>query len=299
MAGVFGLGCASMADAAQVGNEAPATTTGATVADGAAAEKAEEFGSIVAKPAGTPQQQERDAYYRKALEVAAIFSPGAKSDEKKKQEAVYAYTSSNKPLAVEMLMLCMDRRNVKDAQLRMGAIHALQAAKHRAPAYSERLASVAVTDSDPYVRGTAAAVVKENKDDIAISRTVENLMGSYNEAGQIANAAMHDNAIAALNVVNDRRVFQKLLYYVTTEIRVTNSELANFATRQIDTITVNNGGNTTLVTPISLPIQFPEMKIARVQTTAKCPAVNALEDLSGQRFGDDVELWKKWLAARK
>jgi hypothetical protein len=257
----------------------------------------DEFGSIGTNPKAG-KFQERIAYFNKALEVSAIFSPEAKSDEKKKKEAIANYTSSDKARSVEMLLACMDSRNVDKPQLRMGAVRALQAAQFSHRVASEWLAYTAVSDPDAEVRNTAVAVVKENKDDQAIGRTVQYLMGAFNEGGQLANPALKANAVAALQGIGDRRVYQALLYHVTMELRVTNTELNNLATRQIDAFTVNNGANATVLVPLSFPIQFPELKVTKVHTTVKCPAVNALEALSGQQFGNDVERWQKWIAGK-
>jgi len=65
-------------------------------------------------------------------------------------------------------------------------------------------------------------------------------------------------------VSSDRR-------YVTLELRPTVTELVSFQTRQLDTFAINNGANVSVVVPLALPIQFPELAIRRVRTTATCP----------------------------
>jgi Flp pilus assembly secretin CpaC/tetratricopeptide (TPR) repeat protein len=65
-------------------------------------------------------------------------------------------------------------------------------------------------------------------------------------------------------VSSDRR-------YVTLEMRPTVTELVSFQTRQIDTFAVNNGANVTVLVQLALPIQFPELAIRRVRTTATVP----------------------------
>jgi len=65
-------------------------------------------------------------------------------------------------------------------------------------------------------------------------------------------------------VSSDRR-------YVTLELRPTVTDLFNFATRQIDSFSVNNGANINVLVSLSFPIQFPELSIRRVRTTATVP----------------------------
>jgi Flp pilus assembly secretin CpaC len=65
-------------------------------------------------------------------------------------------------------------------------------------------------------------------------------------------------------VSSDRR-------YVTLELRPTVTELVNFQTRQIDTFSVNSGANVNILVQLAFPIQFPELAIRRVRTTATCP----------------------------
>ncbi|MCK6470340.1 MAG: hypothetical protein L6R28_01225 [Planctomycetes bacterium] len=65
-------------------------------------------------------------------------------------------------------------------------------------------------------------------------------------------------------VSSDRR-------YVTLEMRPTVTELAQFQTRQIDSFTINQGAAATVLIPLSFPVQFPELRIQRVRTTATVP----------------------------
>jgi len=59
--------------------------------------------------------------------------------------------------------------------------------------------------------------------------------------------------------------------YVTVEMRPTVTELISFKVRQIDSFTVNSGAQVNLIIPLSFPIQFPELAITRVRTTATVP----------------------------
>ena len=59
--------------------------------------------------------------------------------------------------------------------------------------------------------------------------------------------------------------------YVTVEMRPTVTQLVNFVTRQLDSFTVNSGAQVNLILRLSFPIQFPELSISRVRTTATVP----------------------------
>jgi len=65
-------------------------------------------------------------------------------------------------------------------------------------------------------------------------------------------------------VSSDRR-------YVTLELRPTVTELVSFVTRQIDSFSVNSGANVNILVMLSFPIQFPELSIRRIRTTATVP----------------------------
>lgn len=65
-------------------------------------------------------------------------------------------------------------------------------------------------------------------------------------------------------VSSDRR-------YVTLEMRPTATELVNFQTRQINSFSVNSGANMNILVMLSFPIQFPELSVRRVRTTATVP----------------------------
>jgi len=65
-------------------------------------------------------------------------------------------------------------------------------------------------------------------------------------------------------VSSDRR-------YVTLELRPTVTELVSFVTRQIDSFQIHTTANVVFIIALSFPIQFPELAIRRVRTTATVP----------------------------
>ena len=184
--------------------------------------------------------------------------------------------------------------------MRRGALNALNQAKLTSPEISNALVAVAVYDPSEAMRKAAVASIKLRKDDVATKGMLDCLLATYDEAGNVKVQAEHDNAVEGSRALadDDSRIYKSLLekaYYATLETRITNTELANLVTRQIDSYTVNSGAQVNLILRLSFPIQFPELKITRIRTTVKAPCINAMEELSGQNFGEDVEKWDKWV----
>jgi HEAT repeat protein len=260
-----------------------------------------------------------DGYFERAKEVSVLFSVNAvkpvvgtkavatsgtadvdtKAAAKTREQLLRSMLAENKTLTIESLLKCIDSRIVSDVETRKGALKAIEFSEFRHATLSKYIASVAVVDPVKEVRETAVTTIKNRKDDPAIGNMTQFLMGSYDEGGKVLDATLRDNAVDALRGLGDKRVYQTLLYYATCEIRSTNTELGSFATRQIDAIVLQNGASAVLPLALSFPIQFPELKISKVRTTVKCPAVNALESLSNQKFGDDLDRWGKWIDKQK
>jgi hypothetical protein len=199
-----------------------------------------------------------------------------------------------------LLLACLDPKNNPEPDLRRGAMNAMNQAKLTSTEISNALAAVAITDPSEAVRKAAIASIKLRKDDVATKRFMDCLLATYDEAGNVKLQAEHDNAIEGGRALaaDDNRIFQSLVekaYYATLETRITNTEVVNVKTRQIDSYTVNSGAQVNLILRLSFPVQFPELKITRIRTTVKAPCINALEELSGQGFGEDVEKWDKWM----
>jgi hypothetical protein len=201
-----------------------------------------------------------------------------------------------------LLISCLDPKEVREPELRRGALHALNAAKFASPEVSRALTAVAVADPNEDVRKDAVTSIKLRKDDLSTKQIIDFMLSTYDEQGNVKALAEHDNSIDAARVLaeSDSRVYQTLLekaYYATIETRVTNTELVNLVTRQIDAFTVNSGAQVNLILRLSFPIQFPELAITKVRTTVKapCASVQAMEEITGQVFGEDVEKWAKWI----
>ena len=201
-----------------------------------------------------------------------------------------------------LLISCLDPKSVTEPELRRGALHALNAAKFSSPEVSRALSTVAVSDPNEDVRKDAIASIKLRNDDVAVKQVIDYMLSTYDDNGNVKTLPEHDSSVDAARALaeGDSRVYKTLLekaYYATIETRVTNTQLVNFVTRQIDSFTVNSGAQVNLILRLSFPIQFPELAITKVRTTVKapCASVEALQELTGQPFGDDVDKWDKWI----
>ena len=132
-------------------------------------------------------------------------------------------------------------------------------------------------------------------DEAAMKQMIGHLMTAYAQSGETTSYALRDAAVASLRGLGERRIYQEMLYRVWMELRLTNVEEGNLTTRQLDTFAVQNGANASVLVPLALPIQFPELKIMRVHTGVIAPAASALRDVSGQDFGTDWDAWAKWV----
>ena len=224
------------------------------------------------------------------------------ADDNHRQNAVSALKNDVLRKGDSLLLTCADSRYTVDPVARMGAIKAFNAVNASGPNVPNILARAAVLDPSEDVRKTAVAEIKSFKShrsvyEPAVGGMLNLLRGAFNPNGEVANLSLRDNAAGALRGLGDDKfVYQASLYYVTIDVRATQTELVGFDTRSIGTVAIqnaNNGG--ALVVPLSLPIQFPKLRITRVRTTVKVPSVNALETLSGQAFGEDVDAWDKWI----
>ncbi len=282
----------------------------AQVANDEQAAAAEEL-SIGVNPRVSPVWQERIAYFNRAKELSAQFAAEAAAADKAKTEtkadsrtegkaekALKALLVENKTRTIEGLLSCLDSRTTSEVNTRIGALKAIEASQYTHPTVSQYLAASAIGDPERQVRAAAISTIKARKDDPAIGGMIQYLMSSFDDKGKVLNEEVKAGAVEALQTLNDKRVYQALQYYVTMELRVTNTELANFATRQIDSFSVNNGANVSVLVPLSFPIQFPELKITRVRTTVKCPAASGLEALTGMNFGEDLDKWQKFFAKK-
>lgn len=246
------------------------------------------------------REEKKESDRAKGLAICKKFAYDTESFVDGKAIQADATALAKDPNAKALLLACLDPKNNPEADLRRGALNAMNQAHLTSTEISNTLALIAITDPSEAVRKAAIASIKLRKDDVATKRFMDCLLATYDDAGNVKLQGEHDNAIEGGRALaaDDNRIYQSLLekaYYATLETRITNTELANFKTRQIDSYTVNSGAQVNLILRLSFPVQFPELKITRIRTTVKAPCINAMEELSGQNFGEDVEKWDKWV----
>ena len=188
----------------------------------------------------------------------------------------------------------LDAQVYRKPEQRLAALAALKVTHPTHFTVSRKLADATIFDPAADVRRAAVNLIKERKDDHATGMILGRLLPMFDAAGNAANPEYKDNAVAALKSINDRRVYETLLYHCMLEMRPTVTELSEFTTRTIHSYSVNQGANVAVLVFLSFPIQFPTIQIIKVRTTVSAPA-SALKALSGQDFGDDGNAWLDWI----
>lgn len=250
-------------------------------------------------PAAARKKQElrnKIEFYKQVEGYCKALAPNSSATEKERQIAE-AELTREKARAGEMLLACLNPANKADAAARLGALKAMELLKPTDQRTSYGLGASAVTDASAEVRSAAVSLVKARKDDFSIRTMIGHLLASYDENALVRDAVLHETAVAGLQALGDKRVYQALLYYATIELRATNVSAGSMTERSINSFNANNpnGGPQRL----SFPIQLPSLTVTQVQTTVVAPAMAALRDVSGQDFGQDWDRWGKWLDKQK
>lgn len=251
-------------------------------------------GQLVIGPRAVPKPvRERKAQEAKVLELCQkIYASASPEDDNRK--AATAELSRDVGSSGRIMTALLDPQLVPQEEERSAVLSGIEAVKPSGPDLSKRLAYTAMIDPAETVRQKTVSLIKARNDEWAIMTMVNAFVDAYGENGQVKDAGAAAAGGAALRALNDKRVLGAIHYYATLEVRTAVSELTNLVTRQIDTFTVNNGAQATVLTLLSFPIQFPEVKITSVKTTV-CAPCTALTALTGMNFGNDLEAWAKWI----
>jgi len=249
---------------------------------------------IIGPSARIQQQQVNELQIVEAFRTLAKDSA---SNDKARQTAI-ATLQRDKVKSTESMLAAFNPLHASDAAVRIGALQAMQTLKPVGERYSLALGTIAASDPVNDVRAAAISTIKSRGDDFAIRSMIGHLVSSFDQSGSVRDKLLAARASDALRGLNDKRVYQALLYYVTLELRLTNVSAGNLTTRQIDTFSVPSGQNP-FPAQLALPIQTPELTMTRVYTTVVAPAVGALKLISGEDFGDDWDKWGKWVAKQK
>lgn len=239
--------------------------------------------------------QERKAkMFEEAREASALFAPTSFVVDSMKRAAI-APMLKEKSAYIEMFRACMMPQNVPEPAQRIGAMLAVCELQPADMNLSYSLGSAAVSDPVAEVRAAAVGVIKARKDDFAIRTMIGHLFSTYDANGKVLDQNAHAQDLEAFKALADKRVVQAILYYVTMELRLSNIDGGSLTTRQIDSYQVNNNSALNL----AFPIQTPELKMTKVKTSVVAPAINALQDLTGQTFGQNTEKWQRWVEKQK
>ena len=241
------------------------------------------------------ESAERRSFFSTVKEASASLAPGKGSTDATREKAVLNTLQKDKVKAGEALAACLDAKSVPEKETRLGALRGIELLKPAGANISYALGTSAVADPEEAVRVSATKLVKDRNDTAAMNQMIGHLYSAYQPNGAVLSQSLRDSAVASLRGLNDRRIYQGILYRVWMELRLTNISEGNLTTRQIDTFAVNQGANATVLVPLALPIQFPELSIQRVNTAVIAPAVSALRDVTGQDFGQDWDAWSKWV----
>lgn len=260
----------------------------------AATPKAFDVDTMIAQ-AKPKESAERRSFFSTVKEASASLAPGKGSSDATREKVVLNTLQKDKVKAGEALAACLDSKTVPEKETRLGALRGIELLKPAGANISYALATSAVADPDESVRTSATKLVKDRNDTAAMNQMIGHLYSAYQPNGAVLSQSLRDSAVASLRGLNDRRIYQGVLYRVWMELRLTNISEGNLTTRQIDTFAVNQGANAAVLVPLALPIQFPELSIQRVNTAVVAPAVSALRDVTGQDFGQDWDAWSKWV----
>jgi hypothetical protein len=266
-------------------------TTGAMGAEKAAGDDAAAF-TIGKNPAYSATD------YASVSDLCKALSAPSKSDDKARLEAI-GKLSRDKVKIAEPLLACLSAKTTADKDVRLGALKAIEALKPTDQKFSYSLGAAATSDAAEEVRKSAVSLIKSRGDDLAIRTMLGHLMSAFDPLGNVRDQSLHDAAVDSLRGLNDKRVYQALLYHVWMELRLTNISEGSLTTRQIDTFSANNNNNFARPVQLALPIQTPELNMTRVQTSVIAPATSALRSVTGQDFGQDWEKWDRWVSKQK
>ncbi len=219
--------------------------------------------------------------------------------DEKERKAALAALSADRNKATEAVVSYLDPSRDIDEQTRLAALAGIEVLKPASAEISKRLAQIAIADPYIPVRKEAVALIKSRNDEGAMNHLVNAYISAFaEEGGQVRDPILKGAAGEALEGLGDKRIYSAMFYRATMEVRTAVSELSNFATRQIDSYTVNSGAQVSVIVPLSFPIQFPELKLTSIKTTVCAPCA-AMSSLTGQNFGNDLDAWAKWIRMQK
>jgi hypothetical protein len=244
-----------------------------------------------------PGVRQRSAIDERLVGYCKILMEASPADEVARKNAL-AVLTIDRAKNTDALVALLDPARDTDEQTRLAALAGIDALKSTGASVSNRLAQTAISDRFLPVRSRSVALIKSRNDESAMNSMVNAYVSSFDESGSVRDPILKGAAVVALKGLEDKRVMGALFYRATLEVRTAVADLNALTTRQIDSYTVNNGAQATVIVPLSFPIQFPDLNLTSVKTTV-CSPCSALTDFTGQRFGNDLDAWAKFIRMQK
>jgi hypothetical protein len=193
----------------------------------------------------------------------------------------------------------LDPKIGADPSVRKGAAIGIRISEAPSKIVSKALASAALIESNTEARKAVISTIQERKDTAAVNSLLTTLGESTDPDGLgYTNQKQRDAALDALHDIGDKRVYQALLYHVTSEVRFGLAQPV-----ALDKIYITNSGDTTGGavgrTAVNLPIDLPTIELTSVQTNITMPAISqpflALKKVAGEDFGRNAKKWNNWI----
>ena len=198
--------------------------------------------------------------------------------------AIQAALEREKIRAGIAFLWLLDWTKCGDASARLGAVAGLSYSSAEPKKLGASLATSAMFDPDERVRKASAASIKSAQDKIAERAILDTWKSSFDESGILdANEARRKASVNAMREINEKQIFQALLYYATLELRAGSAALVG-----VDTVSIK-GNN------INLPIDLPKLDLINVEGAIAVPAMASLKQATGQDFGRNLLKWNEWL----
>jgi hypothetical protein len=229
-----------------------------------------------------------EAFYREALAAARALAAPETPDRATELAELKSAVAGEKEACAQAFLWLLDPHHCSDAVARRGAIAGLALSAADAKTAGKFIGGSAVYDPDGAVRTAAIQAVKQSKDPFAEAAILNAWKASFDNSGiPTVNEDQRKAAVAAMHDIDDKRVFQVLVWYATLELRAQTGTLVG-----VNQVAIKGAG-------INLPIDLPAIDIVSAEGTIAVPALGSLKQATGQDFGHNLDKWNAWLAEKK
>jgi hypothetical protein len=228
-----------------------------------------------------------EAFYREALAAARLLAAPENPEKLHELDELKSAIAGEKDACGKAFLWLLDSRHCSDPAARRGAIAGLALSETEAKTAGKLLGASAVYDPDSAVRTAAIQSIKQSKDPYAEAAILNAWKAAFDNSGiPTVNEEQRKAAVAAMHDIDDKRVFQVLVWYATLELRAQTGTLA-----RVDQVAIKGQG-------INLPIDLPAIDIISAEGNIAIPALSSLKQATGQDFGHNMDRWNAWLATK-